>query len=394
MKSILFVDDDLEMILSTRRLLYALHRDWQVVFSNSGADALARLSEKNFDVIISDIRMPGISGIELLDQVRKRFPHMVRIALSGHSDRETSLKASGLAHQYLAKPSPAETIIAAIECALSAGSLIVDDNIRQVIGKLKTIPSQPKVYMDLVNELKNPDSSLACVGEIISKDASMSAKVLQLVNSAFFGLPQKVVDPTQAATFLGVETIRDLVLGIGIFAQFDQRKLSGLSISNLWNHSLRSSTLAKAIAIHFGMDKKICNSAMVAGLLHDIGKLVLADNFPQQYQVAHQSWLAGDQPFEVYEYQIFKATHAQIGAYLLSLWGLPGTVSRTVGWHHNPSGVSDSDRSVMLCVHAANVLDYQRHPDVRMTAVAPTFNPDFLKTCNLEDQMNIWQSIK
>ncbi len=392
-KLILFVDDDLEIISSTRRFLRSTRLDWQVIYAASGSDALLRLQEKKFDVIISDIRMPGMSGIELLEFVRSNYPQAVRIALSGHTDRESSLKISGLAHQFLVKPCPIETIIDAVEQTLKAGRLIADEKLRKLLAQLRSIPSQPQTYLEIVNELKKSEPSFSKVGEVISKDASMSAKILQLVNSPFFGLPQNVINPKQACVMLGLTTIRDLVLTIGVFSEFESGKMRLLKLNNLWDHSQRIGRLAKLIALNLEANARQANDAMVAGLLHDVGRLVLADNFPQQYMEVNQLCKIENKEISAMEQRFFGADHAQVGAYLFGLWGLPGSVQDAIAGHHLPSTSLLRDPLVIAAVHAANVLDYQRMAGQPLIGPPPGFDDKFIRQHGLENKIEAWKQV-
>jgi HD-like signal output (HDOD) protein/CheY-like chemotaxis protein len=386
--SILFVDDDAEIIASTRRFLYTSHLNWQITFANSAVDALTCLMEREYDVVVSDIRMPGMSGIDFLDHMRLFYPHSVRIALSGHSDRASSLRISGLAHQYLVKPCPIETLMATIQQVLKGGNLGLDENLRKLIAQLKTIPSQPSAYLKIVEELKHPDPSMGRVGKIISQDVSMSAKILQLVNSPFFGLPQNVIDPTQAAVLLGIETVRDLVLTVGVFSQFDDRKMNRLKLASLWDHSQRTGRLAKTIAIARKANAKQINDAMIAGLLHDVGKLILADNFSQQYQWVNQACMLENLSVSAGERKVFGASHAQVGAYLFSLWGLSAAVQNAVAWHHEPSSSTARDAAVLMAVHAANAIDFQLNPGQPAVGAPPVLDDVFIRLNGAEDDFS------
>lgn len=393
MHSIIFIDDDSEIIQSTRRLLFSSRRDWKVTYANSAHEALEIMKNQKFEVMVSDIRMPDMSGIELLGLVRKNYPQTVRIALSGHSDREASLQASGLVHQYLAKPCSIETIVDAIQLALSSGDFGLSERIKELLGQLKTIPSQPAIYFQIIEELKNPDTSAMRIGKIISRDPSMAAKLIQLVNSAFFGLPQNVIDPAQAVVLLGVETIRDLVLGVGVFSQFDQSKLAQFSLDNLWNHSQRTSGLAKLIAIKLGGDKNQISNALVAGLLHDIGRLIIADNLPTQYlEILHNS-RDRNLSFTDCEQGIIGANHAQIAAYLFGLWGLSQPIVNSVAGHHHPTSVGQDYPIELISVHAANVIDYQVHPDQSLIGPSPEFDQMLISLFNLTDQVESWRQL-
>jgi HD-like signal output (HDOD) protein/CheY-like chemotaxis protein len=390
MNSILFVDDDSEVISSTKRLLYIQHKEWQIQFANSAALAIEKLNNSPVNVIVSDIRMPGMDGIEFLTIVKEKWPQTIRIVLSGHSDRDSSLQASGLVHQFLAKPCPIEAIISTIEKALETTEVVQDPQLRILLGQLKNIPSQPQAYVKIVEELKNPEVSSSSVGKIISQDASMSAKILQLVNSAFFSIPQTISDPAQAVVLLGVETIRDLVLVIGVFSQFDQAKLERFALNNLWHHSQRTSGLAKRIVIDANGDKKQINHSLVAGLVHDIGKLVIAENLPDIYEKVIQTCTEQQRPFQEVEIELLTTSHANIGAYLLGLWGLPDPIVQAVHYHHQPAARPGNQDIVGIAVHIANVIDYDVHPTSDIKWPGPVLDESCVEKFGLSGFLVRW----
>lgn len=188
MREILFVDDESNVLDGLRRMLRPMRRDWSMNFVDSGEAALEHISHEGCDVIVSDMRMPGMDGVELLGTVGQECPKAVRIALSGHAEMEMLLESVCAAHQYLAKPCDDETLKATIERACALRDLLSDERLTGLVTQLDSLPSLPTLYTEVTEELARSDSSLARAGEIIGKDVAMSAKVLQLVNSAFFGL--------------------------------------------------------------------------------------------------------------------------------------------------------------------------------------------------------------
>jgi putative nucleotidyltransferase with HDIG domain len=189
----------------------------------------------------------------------------------------------------------------------------------------------------IVKEMQSPDASLKKVGYLISQDVSMSAKILQLVNSSFFGLPRKITDPQRAAVYLGVDTLKALALSVNVFSSStEDAELCGFSLADMWKRSIMVGRLAQDIARADTDDKKVLDEVMIAGMLHDIGKLILL-KVPEQYkQVMDLIKESGCDPVEA-EYTVMKTSHAELGAYLLGLWGLPDIIVETVAFHHNPS---------------------------------------------------------
>ncbi len=263
-------------------MLRSMRHEWEMSFAENGAQALQILGERPFDVIVSDMRMPGMDGAELLKRVMERFPQIVRIILSGQSEQESIIRAMSCTHQFLSKPCDPELLKATVSRAFALRDLLANETLKQLVLQIQSLPSLPSIYVELTEALQSPDASTKQIAEIISKDVAMTAKILQLVNSAFFGLRERVSNPAQATTLLGLETIRALALSVNVFCQFDEKELPDFSLSELWSHSLTVGTLAKAICKSNSRESKMCDEALVAGFLHDAGTLVLAANLPKK----------------------------------------------------------------------------------------------------------------
>jgi HD-like signal output (HDOD) protein len=227
------------------------------------------------------------------------------------------------------------------------------------------------------------------IGSIIAHDPAMSAKILQLINSPFFGLSRSVVNPVQASALLGIDIIRGLVLCINVFSQFNPMTLEKLGITSLWEHSAHVGAYAKIIAREEHADKKISDFSFTAGVLHDIGKLVLADNLPVQYFSALGTSARKDIELCETEKEIFGATHAQVGAYLLGLWGLPHSIVEAVAFHHTPMDYPETAFNPVTAVHAANYIEHQRHP-AHWTRKTSLMQTAYIEKMGLTDRTSIW----
>ena len=358
-KRILFVDDEPMVLEGMRRMLRDKRNEWEMSFAPSGQEALVFLRDKGFDMLISDMRMPGMNGAQLLTEARDRFPGVIRIILSGQTDQETAMKLVLPAHQFLSKPCDPETIKLTIEREFQLNDLLTNESIKHVIAGIGTLPSIPSLYTKVMEELKAPDPSISRIAEVVSMDVGMTAKLLQLVNSAFFGLPQHVSNLVQAVSLLGLDTIKTLVLSIHIFAQFDPERLFMLDITQIWQHSLMIGLFAKAIARAENQSQVQVDDALTAGLLHDAGKLVLAANFSKEY--ADIVKLAEDEGLTVGEAEarmLNGTTHAEIGAYLMGLWGLPHSIVEAIALHHRPHPDIMRSFNVAVAVHIANLLEH------------------------------------
>lgn len=353
---VLFVDDDPMVLDGLRRALRPMRQHWLMDFATSGIEALARLEHSPFDVVVSDMRMPGMNGVELLQQVMQRRPEAVRLILSGQADERLVFQCVGVAHQYLAKPCDPEALCSAIHRATLAGTSLNNPRLRQLLGRLDHLPSMPKVYEELLRKLENPETSLQELAETVGRDPAMTAKILKLVNSAFFGLPHTVTDLQEAVGFLGLGTLKTLVLAVHAFQQYESRDLAWFPYEKLWHHSLAVGTRARDWARSMATSGEIAEQAAVAGLLHDLGQLILAANLKDEYS---QVWLQATQqrrPLDEVEHAALGTTHAEVGGYLLGLWGLPVPIVEAIAHHHHPGEPADRAFSALTAVHLAETV--------------------------------------
>jgi putative nucleotidyltransferase with HDIG domain len=302
-----------------------------------------------------------MDGAEVLEQVKTRFPRIVRMVLSGQSDRESILRSVGPTHQYLSKPCDAAELRQKLTRAFALRDLLENPQIKETVCRLETIPSLPAVYVAVTQQLRDPNSSTARIGALIETDPGMSAKVLQLANSAFFGLAHEVSSPAQAVSLIGIDNVRALVLAIHIFTQFPPE--ANALLTGLWEHSSHTAAMARAIAIFQDVPQAMRDVIFTAALLHDIGRLILTAVYREQYAslmsttggFGAETWRA--------ERETFGCTHAAVGAYLLGLWGLPDPIVEAVAWHHDPRTAPAEGFAPLAAVHVADCYDHQLQPD-------------------------------
>jgi putative nucleotidyltransferase with HDIG domain len=402
-KQVLFVDDDPMVLQGLKRMLRGLRSEWDMTFVHSGPEALDKMAEGAFDVIVSAMRMPEMNGAQLLDEVKKRNPHTVRMILSGHSDNEMIIKTVKCAHQFLSKPCDAEALKSTISRAFALRDLLVQEGLKRLVSRMESLPSLPSLYTQVVELIQSPDGSIKKIGEVIAKDLAMTAKILQLVNSAFFGIPQHISNPAQAACLLGLDTIKALILSIGIFTKFEQKRFAHFGIENLWNHSIKTGAIAKKVADKEGADRYLADNAFMAGLLHDVGKLVLVSNVPEKYEEVIETKKDQNMTLNEAEQSVFGATHADVGAYLTGLWGFPDAIVEAVAFHHRPEVCLSNDMIPLTYVHIANWLEHHGNGTLSMEAPISKIDygyldklglvkkiPEWLKTCaeNKEEGKN------
>lgn len=359
-RRMLFVDDESPVLRGLQRMLWQMSDQWDMAFVETGARALEVMAQQPFDVVVSDMRMPGMNGAELLNEVMRRYPKTIRLILSGHADRDLIMKCVGSTHQYLSKPCNAEDLQATLRRAAALDASLDSVPIKRLVGRLQHLPSIPALYGELMELLQRPETDLEDVARVVQRDPAMTAKMLKLVNSAFFGLQREVSSSIEACTFLGLDTIRSLVLSLQTFSQFQSLKLGGIDIETLWRHSLRVGQAAKRIAQIQETPARIVDEAFVAGLLHDVGKLILAGNCPDEYRQALH--FARTRPTDTAEGEraVFGCDHADVGGYCLGLWGLPVPVVEAIALHHRPAQCPAHTMGPLTAVHAANVLVQER----------------------------------
>lgn len=387
---ILFVDDEARVLRGLRRSLDDMRDEWETAFANSGQEALELMAREPFDVIVSDMQMPGMTGVELLNEVRRLHPHTVRLALSGQSSKESVLKSVGPIHQYLPKPCDLQVLQRTLSRLWTLRDLLAVPKLQSLLTNLERLPSLPSIYTTLMKELESPDGSLKEVGRIVGQDISMSAKVLQLVNSAFFGVPRHISSPRQAVGALGLDTVKALALAVCVFTPFEDAAVKDLAIEPLWEHSMAVGAFAKQISTAEHADPKTVDHAFIAGMLHDVGKLVLASTLPDDYIDAMAQ--AGQKGINLAdaERDVIGATHAQLGAYLLGLWGFSDHVLQAVACHHDQSQSAADGFGPVVAVHVANVLAHELCP-ARVVGLQPTMDHTALEKLGLSGRLETWR---
>ncbi|MGA7341920.1 MAG: response regulator [Terracidiphilus sp.] len=387
-KHILFVDDEPNILTGLQRTLRPMREQWEMEFVSSGAEALERLALHPFEAVVTDMRMPGMTGAELLDKIQDRFPQTIRIILSGQSDRESILRSIASAHQFLSKPCDVEQLKSLLERTIALTELLANESLRRFISRLKCVPSLPVLYEEVTRELRSEDPSATRIGRIIAQDMGMTAKILQMVNSAVYGIRAEISEPGQAVLQLGLDTVQAMVLSLSIFSAFDPQVLSASVAERLWDHSVSVSRLSRLIALAEGVSPRALDPYQSAGLLHDIGKLVIASADPTGYRKIEGRAISTGTAQWLVETEVLGCSHAEIGAYLLGIWGLPASIVEAAAWHHRPSESPVDKFSPLAAVHVASAFDAQFHPE--FTHLDPNLDQAFLDRIGLAGRLDAW----
>ncbi|MCF6154388.1 MAG: HDOD domain-containing protein [Candidatus Brocadia sp.] len=389
MKRILFVDDELKVLQGLQRMLRFMRHEWHMEFATSGQEALEILAKSSFDVIVTDMHMPGMNGTQLLNEVMRRYPSVVRIILSGQTDQDVFLSSSHLIHQFLSKPCDTESLKTTIARSCAMQGLLKDKSLKKLVLQIESLPSLSNLYLEILEVLQSPNVSMEKVGQVISKDLGMTAKILQIVNSAFYGLRRRISNPTEAVVVLGLSTIRALVLSYQLFSSFEHVKLRRFSADILWKHSMIVGAFAKQIARAENYPSKLIDDALIAGMFHDIGKLILAANLLLQYDKMLDLVYEKSIPHWEGEQEIFNGTHAEVGAYLLGLWGLSDSIIEAIAFHHIPAKCPAKTFTLVTAVHIADALGNTVYPMEIEAGSQVDYN--YITELGLSERLSVWR---
>lgn len=356
-KRVLFVDDDENVLAGIQRMLRRQRTEWEMFFVDSGELALELMAKDPMDVVVTDVKMPGMQGHELLEQVAKLHPGCARLILSGHADQEASAQAVRFAHQCLSKPCDADTLRETILHTLRVQELIQNPRIRNALGDICNLPALPRLYQELNAAIESETTDAKTIAAIFARDMALSAKLLQLVNSSFFGLGRRVSSIAEAVMLLGCQRLRALVLSAHVFEMFVAGNgRCGISVEKLGKDALATATLARAISLAERQGGDRPDQAYMGGLLHNLGMLLFASRMPKKFQLVLDKMSMSEQPAHDLEHEILGATHAEAGAYILGLWGLPSRITEAVLLQHTPNVLSYEGFCGVSAVHAAVAL--------------------------------------
>ncbi|MGE5506325.1 MAG: HDOD domain-containing protein [Actinomycetota bacterium] len=356
---VLFVDDDPSVLAGLQRSLHEHADEWDMLFAGSGAQALAMMAESPVDVVIADMRMPVMDGATLLDQVRRLNPKAARIILSGFTDSLALNRSIGPAHQYFQKPCSTQVLAEAIRRTIAVRAILSTDTLLELVAGTRMLDSSPRAVAALIRELQSPRGSAAEAARIVASDVGMTAQVLKLVNSGFFGMSRPVGDLLQAVRLLGFDTLGAVVVLANLFEGFRTRDLPAGALDRLARFSLEVGELARRIAVAENLPALQIEQARCAGMLAHVGTLILLTRRPHEVERIHEMLDSGVGTVVSCERDAFGATHAEVGASLLSLWGFSDPVVEAVLYHHAPSACTCPSKprmSPITAVHAAQHL--------------------------------------
>lgn len=386
-KRVLFVDDEQNILQGLKRMLRPFLSEWDISFANSGQEALEIIKKTpEIECIISDMRMPGMDGATLLTKVHELKPDMARFILSGHAELEPIMQAIPVTHQFLAKPCDSNKLIEAVRRACDLNNMITNPELKKILGKIESLPARPEVYAELTRVIADPNSCMEDIAEIVEKDPAISSKLLQVVNSAFFGLAQNMSKIKDAVSYLGITMIKNLVLSQEVIKQFNiGNRFAGYSVEDENKRSLLVANIAKRLL----PEKRQSEDAFMAGILQSVGRLIIAQYLPDKFELILAQFKNSDATIYEIEKEHLGVTNGQLGAYLLGLWGLPYPIVEAVAYHHAPWEVEHTGFQIIDAVYLANCfLDERKSPNNQSI-----INMDHLEKLNVAYAISEWREI-
>jgi len=390
---ILFVDDEPRVLDALRRTLRPMHDRWDMRFATGGPEALELAGEKPFHVVVSDLRMPGMDGARLLREVRQRWPGTVRFILSGHADKDMILDTVGPTHRFFTKPCDPDILVQAISRALATLSALHKTEIGPLVSGTITLPTLPELYSQLKDLLSHPETTIEQTASVVSQDVAMSARILHVANSSFFGPRREVTNIAEALKCLGRETAKSIVLTAGVFDQLPENLMSQFNVREIETHSMRVGSLAGQIlwTITPG-ERTIVDDAVTAGLLHDVGKLVLIGSLQAEYGEIWTEASEGETDLISLEEERLRTNHAEVGGYLADLWDLPMQIVDAISCHHEPGKSLNDSFSALTAVHIANVLVHETS-DSMTAPPAPPLDRPYVAGLLAMDRLDEWRGL-
>ncbi|MGB7298661.1 MAG: HDOD domain-containing protein [Burkholderiaceae bacterium] len=409
--TIAFLDNENDSVVAIGDAMRTACPDCMFVFASTYAEALDAFSHQ-VDVLIAPTMTASGSTLELFAEVQNIYPKTLRIALIDRREPDLAARFSRVCNRTTATDASPAQLAGVVRASLQLRDLLTNKSLRQLVSTLPNVPTLPEAYQKIQTELQNDTASISSISKIIESDPALTARMLQLANSPMFGISGPVSCASDAIKFLGINTIAGLVLGHGVLSQFNQRTIRAVGLRDIFWRSTAHGQLAREVIRQQTTDQRVIEQAMTAGLLCDIGTLVLAAGKPEIMAIRSRMLAAakakradqGDQcdqsiephtatAFETQleteiETELFGFNHMQVGAMLLSSWGLPDAMVQAVAFHHCPDQCADRGFGALAAVYISNILLANG-----ATPLAETIDLAYIAQLRKTDLLESWQAI-
>lgn len=362
---------------------------WNLEFYSDCQNLEDALRLNEVAIIMVDGSLAGFSE-ELISELERAQPVAQKFIAIDEAVRENWNLSIGNV-TILLKPMDGAALVETLQQALAIDTWLGQDRVKEIVSNLEEFPSLPHMYLKVMNALNSRNSSIEHIGHLISDDVAITAKVLQVVNSSFFGFEEKISDITHAVSVLGVDQVKSLVLTVQVFGSSDDGK-QGI-VDSLLRHSISVANAAKRIALYKTNDQKLAGEAYTAGLLHDLGKMILLNS---DIEKTIEAWTTaseeGKSAWEL-EKRLIGASHAEVGAYILGRWGMPISIVEAAAFHHQPqNGMSESEFSSLAAVHIANAVVWGKARSDEDHADSH-FDEEFMNLLGVSSDWEFWKDI-
>jgi HD-like signal output (HDOD) protein len=342
---VVVISGDAQVLEGLRRSLRVFQNAWATHFVESTTEALAALTLHPVEALISDSKVTGLEVEAFFDVVREKWPTVVRAVLCGADVKpEQAQRLGRVAHQVLKKPLIPGQMFDLVERASLVLATVRSERVKLVLAKLGALPALPATYGRLSELTANPDVSLDEVASVVERDPAITANVLKIINSAYFGLPRRVASVRETVKYLGIQPLKNIVLTVEVFEGMASGKTA---------KSLQMDALARACAMRELLGRTpMAEAAFAAGILADIGQLLIATRLPVDMQALTRD--QGGRSQEEVERERLGCAHSEIGGALLSLWNMPAALVEAVTLHHTaPEAAATANVATALALVCA-----------------------------------------
>ncbi len=354
---ILFVDDEPLILEGLQNLLRRFRKKWKMSFATGGDEALQWLAKEAFDIVITDMRMPGMSGADLLQKVREKHPGTARIMLSGYSEEETILQALPVAHQYMSKPCDPVILQRIIENLVAGIEELEHPRLAQAANQLGAPLTSTESLENLKALLEDAETNSDAIHRLIASDVGLTARLIQIVSSSFFGRPQTVTNVSEAVHYLGLPMLKKLVQQPAIFSTDipDDAKERFLKLQEDAQHFSHH----VAVLLGEGPEGGPATTASMLVALSSLALLQMGDVVESSPKIEHR-----------------------LNQFILRLWGMPEKLVNLSRWLDNqPDG---STLEVQHAIYAARQVWLERG------SREANLDIGFLKSLGLASEIESW----
>ena len=323
-RTVLILEADEQVAEGLKRSLRSFTHAWELRFAHAGAEAIAAGGE--IDAIVCEATFPDAE--ELLGQFKERFPKVARTVLAPIDLKpETVARLQALTHQVMRKPLLPALLFDLVERTVAVIQSLSAERLQVVIGQLGDLPPLPATYSKISQMALDPDVSMDAVAAVVERDPAITAAVLRIINSAYFGLPRRVSSVRETVRYLGIVPLKNLVLTVEIFEGLAKGKRA---------LALQQEALLRAYAMRELLGRTaLAEQAFISGILADVGQLLLLAKLPLDAMAIDKRAESGVLPW-VAQSERLGCTTATIGAALLARWNLPAALIEAVALHHTP----------------------------------------------------------